>query len=100
MTNSFVYGKLERSPVTGEDVRQTGDDASENAQRAVQSVEVGGRLLLVLAAHEEPMALKDLAAGAGLPPARAHPYLVSFGKLRLVEQDPGSGRYALGAAAL
>jgi DNA-binding IclR family transcriptional regulator len=82
-------------------VRQNGDkDAPENSQRAVQSVEVGGRLLLVLAAHEEPMSLKDLAAGAGLPPARAHPYLVSFGKLRLVEQDPGSGRYALGAAAL
>ena len=75
-------------------------EAADNAQRAVQSVEVGGRLLLVLGAHAEPMTLKDLAAGAGLPPARAHPYLVSFGKLHLVEQDPNSGRYALGPAAL
>lgn len=75
-------------------------EAAENAQRAVQSVEVGGRLLLVLGAHAAPMSLKDLAAGAGLPPARAHPYLVSFGKLGLVEQDANTGRYALGPAAL
>ncbi|WP_394787179.1 IclR family transcriptional regulator [Rhodoferax sp.] len=70
------------------------------AQRAVQSVEVGGRLLLTLAAHATAMTLKDLAAGAGLPAARAHPYLVSFGKLGLIEQDAGTGRYALGPAAL
>lgn len=69
-------------------------------QRAVQSVEVGGRLLLALAGQRGPMNLKDLAAQAGLSAARAHPYLVSFGKLGLVEQDRGSGRYALGPAAL
>ncbi|WP_310734658.1 IclR family transcriptional regulator [Azohydromonas caseinilytica] len=72
----------------------------ESGQRAVQSVEVGGRLLLVLAANPGPMSLKDLAGQAGLPPARAHPYLVSFGKLGLIEQDPHTGRYALGPAAL
>jgi DNA-binding IclR family transcriptional regulator len=70
------------------------------SQRAVQSVEVGGRLLLALGAHPGPMALKDLAAQAGLPPSRAHPYLVSFGKLGLVEQNRETGRYALGPAAL
>ncbi|HSV37085.1 MAG TPA: helix-turn-helix domain-containing protein, partial [Ramlibacter sp.] len=37
-------------------------------QRAVQSAEVGGRLLLAMAEHPEPMTLKDLAAQAGLPP--------------------------------
>lgn len=72
----------------------------DTGQRAVQSVEVGGRLLLALAAERGPMNLKDLAAQAGLTAARAHPYLVSFGKLGLVEQDRGSGRYALGPAAL
>jgi DNA-binding IclR family transcriptional regulator len=66
----------------------------------VQSVEVGGRLLLVLADHPEPMSLKDLAARAAMPASRAHPYLVSFARLRLVEQEPASGRYALGPAAL
>lgn len=69
-------------------------------QRAVQSIEVGGRLLLALAAHRGAMSLKDLAAGAGLSASRAHPYLVSFGKLRLIEQDAVTGQYALGPAAL
>lgn len=70
------------------------------AQRAVQSIEVGGRLLLALAAHPRAMLLKELAAKAELPASRAHPYLVSFGRLGLVRQDALSGRYALGPAAL
>ncbi|WP_114972629.1 IclR family transcriptional regulator [Rhodoferax ferrireducens] len=69
-------------------------------QRSVQSIEIGGRLLLALAEQSTPMTLKDLAAQAGLPASRAHPYLVSFGRLRLIEQDAVTGRYALGAAAL
>lgn len=72
----------------------------EGTQRAVQSAEVGGRLLLVLGEQREPMALKDLATAAELSPARAHHYLVSFGKLRLIEQEALTGRYALGPAAL
>ena len=76
------------------------EDAPDAGQRAVQSVEVGGRLLLTLAANRGAMNLKDLAQQAGMTPARAHPYLVSFGRLRLVEQDRHSGRYALGPAAL
>lgn len=82
------------------DVVQAMNVQEEGGQRAVQSVEVGGRLLLALAAHPGPMSLKDLAAQAGLPSARAHPYLVSFCKLGLIEQDATSGHYALGPAAL
>ena len=74
--------------------------ASERGSRGIQSVEVGGQLLLALAHHGRPMALKDLAREAGMPPAKAHPYLVSFGKLGLVEQEPGSGRYGLGPLSL
>lgn len=77
----------------------TEEDAGRG-QRAIQSVEVGGRLLLALAAHPAPMTLKDLAARADLPPSRAHPYLVSYGRLGLVQQDGVTGRYALGPAAL
>lgn len=77
-----------------------GDDEEQKAQRSVQSVEVGGRLLLALADRAAPMPLKELSAAADLPSSRAHPYLVSFGKLGLIEQDPVSGRYALGPAAL
>ncbi|MGN6528266.1 MAG: IclR family transcriptional regulator [Burkholderiaceae bacterium] len=79
---------------------RTKPEDEDKAQRAVQSVEVGGRLLLALAARGAPMSLKDLAADAGLPSSRAHPYLVSFGKLGLVDQDAASGRYLLGPAAL
>lgn len=46
------------------------------------------------------MLLRDVAREAGMVPAKAHPYLVSFCKIRLVEQDPRTGRYHLGALAL
>jgi DNA-binding IclR family transcriptional regulator len=69
-------------------------------QRGIQSVEVGGELLRVLTEHGEPMMLRDLASGAGMPPAKAHPYLVSFVRLGLVEQDRATGRYELGSMAL
>lgn len=68
--------------------------------RGIQSVEVGGQLLLALAHQGRPMALKDLAREAGMAPAKAHPYLVSFGKLGLIAQDGASGRYGLGPLAL
>jgi len=70
------------------------------AQRGIQSIEVGGRLLQALARVGRPMALKDLAAAAGMPPAKAHPYLVSFGKLGLIARDEASARYGLGPLAL
>jgi DNA-binding IclR family transcriptional regulator len=76
------------------------DEREDRARRSVQSIEVGGRLLLALAEHRGPMSLKDLAGCAGLPASRAHPYLVSFGRLRLIEQQADTGRYALGPAAL
>ncbi len=70
------------------------------AQRGIQSVEVGGQLLRALAHQGRPMALKDLAREAGMSAAKAHPYLVSFGKLGLIEQDGASGRYGLGPLAM
>jgi DNA-binding IclR family transcriptional regulator len=72
----------------------------DKEQRAVQSIEVGGRLLLALANSLTPLTLKELASQSGLPASRAHPYLVSFGKLKLIEQEAETGRYALGPAAL
>jgi DNA-binding IclR family transcriptional regulator len=69
-------------------------------QRGIQSVEVGGQLLRALAHVGRTMALKDLAREAGMSAAKAHPYLVSFGKLGLIEQDAASGRYGLGPLAM
>lgn len=74
--------------------------AEEKDRRGIQSIEVGGELLQALVRHGEPMTLGHLAREAGMTAAKAHPYLVSFGKLGLVEQDAASGRYGLGPFAL
>jgi len=68
--------------------------------RGIQSIEVGGQLLRALAHFGRPTALKDLAREAGMNAAKAHPYLVSFGKLGLIQQDPATGYYGLGPLAL
>ena len=73
---------------------------AERAQRGIQSIEVGGQVLLALVHHGRPMALKDLAREAGMAPAKAHPYLVSFARIGLIEQDRLSGAYFLGPLAL
>src|SRR6478736_8974535 len=72
----------------------------EAEPRGIQSIEVGGRLLLALAHQGQPLPLKDLARAAGMTPAKAHPYLVSFIKLGLVERETEGGRYGLGPLAL
>ncbi|WP_332672588.1 IclR family transcriptional regulator [Aromatoleum sp.] len=77
-----------------------GRGAERGERRGIQSIEVGGALLQALVRHGTPMMLRDLAREAGMPPAKAHPYLVSFGKLGLIEQDPATGRYALGPFSL
>lgn len=74
--------------------------AVEREPRGIQSIEVGGQLLIALAHLGRPLALKDLARDAGMAPAKAHPYLVSFIKLGLVEQEAQSGRYSLGPLAM
>ena len=72
----------------------------DNGQRGIQSVEVGGQLLVALVESGKPMMLREVAALAEMAPAKAHPYLVSFMRLGLVEQDRASGRYELGPLAL
>lgn len=70
------------------------------SRRGIQSIEIGGRLLSALVEAGGPLSLGDLAKKAGMPSAKAHPYLVSFGSFGLVEQDPLTGRYELGPFAL
>ncbi|MCL2876798.1 MAG: IclR family transcriptional regulator [Betaproteobacteria bacterium] len=71
-----------------------------DARQGIQSIEIGFRLLDVLAAATRPMMLRDIAKGAGMPAAKAHRYMVSFLRIGIVEQDPASSRYDLGAHAL
>ncbi|HEU0201426.1 MAG TPA: IclR family transcriptional regulator [Burkholderiaceae bacterium] len=69
-------------------------------RRGVQSIEVGCQLLHALVRNGGGMPLRDLAREAGIPAARAHPYLVSFGNVGLIRQDPMTGTYELGSFAL
>jgi len=82
------------------DLSSPADEDNARTPRGIQSVEVGGQLLKVLARTGRRMALKDLARAADMTAAKAHPYLVSFGKLGLIEQDTVSGHYGLGPLAM
>jgi DNA-binding IclR family transcriptional regulator len=73
---------------------------SAKSQAGIQSVEVGFSLLEALTQASGAMMLRDLASAAGMSPAKAHRYLVSFQRLGLVQQDGSSTRYDLGPAAL
>lgn len=79
-----------------------GGAADGGTQAGVQSIEVGMRLLAALAAlpagGPAPM-LKTLAAMAGMPPAKAHRYMVSLVRSELAERDDLAGRYRLGPLA-
>ena len=66
----------------------------------INSLETGLRLARVLADEAWPLPLKDVAARAHMPPAKAHRYLVSLIRTGLAEQDRESGHYRLGAFAL
>ena len=46
------------------------------------------------------MALKDIAREASMSAAKCHPYLVSFSRIGLIDQDESTGRYFLGPLAL
>ncbi|ABO55999.1 transcriptional regulator, IclR family [Burkholderia vietnamiensis G4] len=75
-------------------------EGGEKLRSGIQSIEVGFRLLDVLTREPRAMMLRDLAQRAGMSPAKAHRYLVSFSRLGVVSQDPVSGRYELGGFAL
>ena len=84
-----------------QDTAADGAEADGDKARAgIQSVEVGFALLQVLAQGPGAWMLRDLAARAGMPAAKAHRYLVSFQRLGLVVQDSRTTRYDLGPAAL
>jgi DNA-binding IclR family transcriptional regulator len=70
------------------------------ARQGIQSIEVGHKLLEVLASASRHFTLKELASAARMSAPKAHRYLVSYGRLGLVEQEGETGRYGLGEFAL
>lgn len=73
---------------------------AEQSRRRVQSIEVGFRVLRVLRMAEGPLPLRDIAARAGMPPSKAHLYLVSFVRENMAYQDAHTGYYGLGSFAI
>ncbi len=69
-------------------------------QAGIDSIETGMRLLTALAERRKPQMLKTLAADAGMPPAKAHRYMVSFMRAGYVDREPESGLYRLGPSSL
>jgi DNA-binding IclR family transcriptional regulator len=78
--------------------RNRASPASERA--GVQSVVVAARVLKALAAHGGMATLKELAAAAAMPRAKVHRYLGSLRAGGLVAQNPETGRYEIGPAAV
>jgi len=72
----------------------------KTAQTGIQSVEIGARLLGCLQQAAEPLALGEIAKRADMTSSKARNYLVSLLRTELVRQDPVTGRYDLGMAAL
>jgi DNA-binding IclR family transcriptional regulator len=73
--------------------------ADAKPQRGIQSLDSTGELLAALVAAARPLNLRDLAAAAGMPPAKAFPHLVSLLKIGLLNRDP-SGCFEAGPLAL
>lgn len=93
MSVETLIAILQPSPAT------PGLRMEEKERRGIQSIEIGSQLLVELARHVAPMALKDLAKAARMSTGKAHPYLVSFLKVGFVTQE-ASGSYELGPLAL
>ncbi|CAG4889518.1 IclR family transcriptional regulator [Paraburkholderia saeva] len=76
------------------------------AQRGISALDNTGELLLALVAADRPLSLRDLAADAGMPAAKAFPHLVSLLKIGLLSRDdaglfsPGPLGLELGLIAL
>ncbi len=75
-------------------------DSSKDESVGVQAIETGGRILVALSELEHRPMLKTIAEKAGMPPPKAHRYLVSLARVGLVLRDEASGRYELGPVAI
>ena len=74
--------------------------ADTHEKLGIQSAEVAAEILEALTRIGRSAQLKDLAAEAGMPPAKVHRYLVSLVRTNLVAQDPDSGFYSIGSQSI
>ncbi|WP_167338436.1 IclR family transcriptional regulator [Paraburkholderia oxyphila] len=76
------------------------DSKREDRGGGVQTVETVVNVLNAFIGAESMPMLKIIAERADMHPAKVHRYLASFSKTGYARQDPLSGRYRLGPAAL
>lgn len=69
-------------------------------RRGVQSIDVGLRILQVLASHDRALPLKTISELVEMAPSNVHRYLASFVRAGLLRQDPDTAQYDLGRLAL
>ena len=96
MTDTRIPDPMRSRPSDGDDA----NPARGAGSNGVEAIETGGRLLAALAATPGPSMLRDLAAAAGMAPAKAHRYLASFVRIGMVARDEDTGRYAVGPLAV
>lgn len=77
------------------------DHSARNGQIGINSIETGMQLLLAFVklggrTHQ----LKVLAQAAGMPPSKAHRYLVSLIRMGFVDRDTVTGHYRLGPKSI
>ena len=77
-----------------------GRRGADRERQGIQSIEVGSKLLEVLARSAGPLSLRDLSREANMSASKAHRYLVSLLRTGLVLQDPVTNRYDVGFLAL
>ncbi|MES2185668.1 MAG: IclR family transcriptional regulator [Pseudomonadota bacterium] len=80
--------------------RAAATTATPDERLGVQSVETGLAVLAAFIGTDTTPMLKTIAERAQMPPAKAHRYLVSLCRTGFAVQDPVTGRYRLGEAAL
>lgn len=90
--------QVEKTP--GEAGAVPNGSAAAADRATVQSVAVAARVLKALAAEGGVLPLKRLSAATGMPRAKVHRYLASLRGAGLVAQDPESGEYRIGPAAV
>lgn len=93
MTDTLLGASSSGSPQSSVSV------ADAKQQRGIQSLDSTGELLAALVAAGRPLTLRDLAAAAGMPPAKAFAHLVSLLKIGLLSRD-ASGCFEAGPLAL
>ena len=85
---------------TDDALEDSAENRSEKRSGTIQSVAIATRFLNVLASAERELALGEVARRTNTGGSTTHRYLQSLVKEGLARQDPATGLYDLGPAAL